>query len=140
MKIGTRIKGITDNVGNPPTIVKDTLLGAIGALLMAIVYVGLYALAMYLFRVGDNTMPVVNVIAKAICMLVAAVISVWRRPLKGWLKGGIAGGLYVILAFVLFSLIDGDWSVGWPFLADLVMGIVVGAIGGILFVNLRKAH
>lgn len=139
MKISTHIKGIPDNVANPPTIVKDTLMGAIGALLMAIIYVGLYALAMQLFHVGENSMPVVNVIAKAVCMLLAAFISIWRRPQKGWLKGGIAGGLYVILAFVLFSLMDGDWSLGWPFVADLGMGIIVGAVGGILFVNLRKA-
>ena len=139
MKASNRIKGITDNAENAGAIVKDSGIGALAGFLAAAIFVALYALAMNLFHFSENSIPVVNVIAKAVCMLLAALVAIWRRPQKGWLKGAMAGALYVILAFLLFSVIDGNWTVGWPFLADLGMGIVVGAVGGILFVNLRKA-
>lgn len=138
MKAGPRIKGIPDNANNAVELVKDSGIGALAGFLAAAIFVAVYAILMNWFHFSENSIPVVNVVAKAVCMLVAALAAIWRRPQRGWLKGAMAGALYVILAFILFSILDQNWTIGWPFLADLVMGIIVGAIGGIFFVNLRK--
>ncbi len=116
----------------------DVLKGVGVALLAAALYVLVFALAVRLFHVRENALPVVNQGAKVVFLLLGAWMAVRRHPERGWLRGGLTGVLYVLLSFVLFSAIDGDWSIGWSFLSDLVMGAAVGAIGGILIVNLTK--
>jgi putative membrane protein (TIGR04086 family) len=138
MKSGSKFKNFSDNMACKYGLAWDVCIGAAGALLAALLYVVVFAGCIRFFQVNDNAIPVTNEVAKVICMLLAAVIAVWKRPERGWLKGGIAGGLYVIFSFLLFSIIDGNWSISWPFLSDMVMGLLVGAIGGILLVNIRK--
>lgn len=138
MKAGNKLKAFSDNMANSYGMAWDVLIGAGGALLAAILYVAAFAACIKLFNVGENTIPIVNQVAKVLCILFGAWLSVRKHPVRGWMRGGLAGLLYVLLAFVLFSAVDGDWSFGWPFVSDLLMGAAVGVIGGILFVNLRK--
>lgn len=138
MKPKGKLKAFSDNMSNNYGMAWDVVLGACGALLAALVYVAVFAGCIKLFKIGENTVPVVNQVSKALCMLLSSWICVLRHPAKGWLRGGLAGMLYVVLSFLLFSCIDGNWSIGWFVLADLLMGAAVGAIGGILFVNFRK--
>ena len=138
MKLKNRVKVFADNMANNYGMAWDVGLGAGGALMAALLFVGLFAASIKLFHISENSIPVVNEVAKAVCMLIAAFLAVLQRPNKGWLKGGIAGGLYVILSFMVFSIIDGDWTISWLILSDLVMGMVVGGIGGIIMVNLKR--
>jgi putative membrane protein (TIGR04086 family) len=127
-----------DNMSANYGMAWDVGVGALGAFITALVYVAVFAGCIKLFRVNENVIPIVNQVAKVACMLFGSWLSVRKRPAKGWLRGGLAGLLYVLLAFVLFSAIDGDWSFGWAILSDLLMGAAVGGIGGIIFVNLKK--
>ena len=138
MKAKSRIKQFSDNMAANYGMVWDVVIGAVSALLAAIVFVGLYAAAMKLFHISENSIPVVDQVGKMLCILLGAFMAVRHHPVKGWLRGGLAGVLYVLLAFVLFSAIDGDWSFDWTLLADVLMGFAVGAIGGVLLVNLRR--
>ena len=127
-----------DNMSANYGMAWDVGLGAGSALVAGLLFAVLFAGCIVLFRISENAIPVTNQVGKVLCMLLGSWMSVRKRPAKGWLRGGLAGMLYVPLAFVLFSAIDGDWSFGWPFAADMGMGAAVGAVGGIIFVNLRK--
>lgn len=134
----SKLKVFSDNMSNNYGMAWDIGLGTGGAILLALIYVAILAGCVKLFHISDNALPITSQVGKVLCMLFGSWLSVRRHPVKGWLRGGITGLLYVVLTFVLFSAIDGDWSIGWPFVADLLMGAAVGAIGGIIFVNLRK--
>lgn len=138
MKPKSGLKTFSENMSNNYGMAWDVAIGAGGALLAALVYVAVFALCIKLFHIGENSIPIVNQASKVLCMLFGSWLSVRRHPSKGWLRGGLSGFLYVLLAFLIFSAIDGDWSIGWPFLSDVLMGAAVGSIGGMLFVNLRK--
>lgn len=138
MKPRSRITAFAENMSTNYGMAWDVTIGTGGALVAALVFLALYAGGIKIFHISEMSIPVVSTVAKACCMLFGAWLAVRRHPAKGWLRGGLAGVLYVLLAFVIFSLIDGDWSFGWPFLSDLLMGAVVGGIGGILFVNFRR--
>lgn len=140
MKPKNKLKTFADNMSANHSMVLDVLIGAGCALLLTLLYMALYAVAIKLFRMNDNAMPltVVNEVAKVLCILFGAWISVRKHPAKGWMRGGLTGLIYIVCAFILLSAIDGDWTISWATLSDLLMGAAVGAIGGILFVNLRK--
>lgn len=138
MKPKGRLKAFSENMSANYGMAWDVAKGSLGALAAAVVYVALFAGAVRLFKIEENAMPVVSQAAKVLCLLFGAWLSVRRHPAKGWLRGGLTGIAYILLAFVLFSAIEGDWSVGMAFVYDLLMGGVVGGVGGILFVNLRR--
>ncbi len=138
MKPRNKLNTFSENMSNSYGMAWDVALGTGGALLAAVIYVAVFALCVKLFHISENALPIVNQVSKVLCILFGAWLSVRRHPVKGWLRGGLAGLLYVLLAFVVFSAITGDWAMGWPFLTDALMGAAVGAIGGMLFVNLRK--
>lgn len=138
MKPRSRIKAFAEGMSTNYGMAWDVAVGTGGALVAALVFLGLFAGSIKLFHISETAIPVTSQVGKVLCMLTGAWLSVRRRPAKGWLRGGLTGVLYVLLAFVLFSAIDGDWSFGWPFLSDMLMGAAVGGIGGILFVNFRR--
>lgn len=138
MKPRSNLRNFSENMSVNYGMAWDVAVGTISALLAALVFVALFAGCIRIFHINENAIAVVNQVAKVLCMLFGAWIAVRRHPAKGWLRGGLTGLLYVALAFVLFSIIDGDWTMGWSFLADLLLGAAVGGVGGIIFVNFRK--
>jgi putative membrane protein (TIGR04086 family) len=138
MKSRSKITAFAENMSTNYGMAWDVCIGTLGAIVLALVFLALFAGCIKFFKISEGAIAPVSVCAKAICMLFGAWLAVRRHPAKGWLRGGLVGILYVLLTFVLFSAIDGDWSFGWPFFSDLLMGAVVGGVGGILFVNFRK--
>jgi putative membrane protein (TIGR04086 family) len=138
MKPRSKLKVFAENMSSNYGMAWDVSVGTGGALVVALVFLALYAGSIKVFHISETTIPAVSITAKTLCILSGAWLAVRRHPAKGWLRGGLAGILFVLLAFVIFSAIDGDWSFGWPILSDLLMGAVVGGVGGILFVNFRK--
>jgi putative membrane protein (TIGR04086 family) len=133
-----KLKVFTENMSANYGMAWDVAIGTGGALIAALVFVALFAVGIKATGISENSIPVVNEVAKVLCILFGSWLSVRRHASKGWMRGGLTGLLYIVLAFVIFSAIDGDWSIGWGFASDLAMGAVVGGIGGIIFVNLRK--
>ncbi|WP_244865184.1 TIGR04086 family membrane protein [Xylanibacillus composti] len=60
-----------------------------------------------------------------------------RSGFKGWYFGGVTGLLYALLiVLVSFLGFDAGWSIHTGILA--VMSFLIGAVGGMIGVNLRK--
>jgi putative membrane protein (TIGR04086 family) len=53
----------------------------------------------------------------------------------GWLKGGITGVVYVLFAFMISSLFGGSILMGSIIFSDILLGVIAGAVGGIIGVN-----
>ncbi|MDR1917903.1 MAG: TIGR04086 family membrane protein [Christensenellaceae bacterium] len=71
--------------------------------------------------------PVVQGI-KVLCILVGVGITIRNTTGRGWLWGGIVGILYTVLAFCIFSAIDGTFVVDISALNDLVFAMIIGII------------
>jgi len=69
--------------------------------------------------------------------LSACLISL-KFESNGWLWGLMTGILYIVFAFVVFSLLDGEFNIGLSLINDIALGGVSGLISGIIAVNLRK--
>lgn len=78
----------------------------------------------------------VNQVIKAAAIFTGCIVGL--KDSKGWLKGGVAGVLSVIFAYVIFSLIAGSFAWDWTVLLELLFGLVAGVSSGIVAVNLHK--
>ncbi len=95
------------------------------------VLVLLAAFALKLFNIKDGVIPVINQVIKGVSILVGCLVAV-RHKQNTWLKGIVIGILYIALAFVIFSLLDGEFSFGLHILNDVVLGSITGLVSGIL--------
>ncbi len=73
---------------------------------------------------------------KALSVCIGALFCV--RGEKGWLKGSLLGLVFTMLSYITFSTIGGDFSLSWLILLEVLLGVVAGALSGIIAVNLRQ--
>ncbi|MBR2623285.1 MAG: TIGR04086 family membrane protein [Clostridia bacterium] len=85
---------------------------------------------------GELVYPI-NQAIKGIALIVGTLVAVHGE--KGWLKGGIAGLLFTSLSYLAFSALGGDFSLSWLIFAELILAFVIGGIGGMLAVNVKKS-
>lgn len=112
-------------------IVKGVSIALGSALVLAL----LFALVVYFGGVGKSVIYPVNQGIKVVAVALGVLFSV--RGEKGWLKGGIIGTAFIMLSYLAFSALGGDFSLSWLILAELLFGFLVGALCGIIAVNVR---
>ena len=100
--------------------------------------VGFTLLLAFVLRVANLTDGIIlpaNVCIKAVSLLLGCFCAL--RGEKGWLRGGIAGVLFIALSGLLFAFIGGDFSFSWLIIAEVAFGVIVGALAGIFAVNVK---
>lgn len=86
--------------------------------------------------VGESWIYAVTQTIKAVALAIGVLLFI--RGEKGWLKGGGAGLLFTALSYLAFSSLGGDFSLTWLIFVELLIAILVGALSGIVAVNLKK--
>ncbi|HHW90316.1 MAG TPA: TIGR04086 family membrane protein [Clostridiales bacterium] len=115
----------------------EVLKGLTIALIISLVLILAMALIITFVDVSDTTIAIINQIIKAISLLIASIIA-FKEKSNGWKKGLILGVIYIVAAFLIFSLMDGKFTFGWNILFDLIAGAVMGIICGIFAVNKKR--
>jgi putative membrane protein (TIGR04086 family) len=98
----------------------------------------LFALLIKTGVLGEASIPAVNEIIKITGVLLSAFITAHRQQRFGWLKGGAAGAAYLLLGWLVFSLIEGEFGQASVLFVDMLMGLIIGAITGIAAPHLKK--
>ena len=109
------------------------------AVLISMVSVLVFALIVKSVDVGEDVIGYVNIGIKILSVVIGCIVGFRRGSGYGWLKGLIAGLLYVVVSFLVFSAISGEFSLADVSWLDLVTGAVVGLLSGVLTVNLKKS-
>ncbi|NLC16914.1 MAG: TIGR04086 family membrane protein [Clostridiales bacterium] len=115
----------------------EVLKGLTIALIISLILILAMALVITFVDVSDTVIAVINQIIKAVSLLVASIIA-FKEKSNGWKKGLILGIIYIVAAFLIFSLMDGKFTFGWNILFDLIAGAVMGIICGIFAVNIKR--
>ncbi len=103
---------------------KSALLGVI----ISFVLVVLYAVALKEELLQVSTMGLFTTAIKVICAAAAGLIAVRRCKKRLWLYGALAGTLYAVLAFIVFSAVAGTLYVSIALLSDIAIGAVSGLL------------
>ena len=75
-----------------------------------------------------STMGLFTMVIKVICAAAAGLIAVRRCKKRLWLYGALAGTLYAVLAFIVFSAVAGTLYVSIALLSDIAIGAVSGLL------------
>ena len=105
-------------------------------LIVNIVGVLIFSLIVKLTSLGSGVIRPINQFIKMLAIFLGCFFSL--REKHGLLKGTLVGVLGSGLTYLVFALISGKASLFSPFILDLLFGAIVGAISGILTVNVKK--
>ena len=106
------------------------------AVIVSLVFVLIFTLIIQLFSIPLNAVKPVNQVFKILSIVVGGLIFI--RGERGWLKGIIYGLVAVIVTYLLYGAISHSLSISWKFAIEILLGVVCGAITGIIAVNIKK--
>jgi putative membrane protein (TIGR04086 family) len=121
-----------DHIGNDIiAILKSSII----AIIMTLVCFAIFAIIIKVADLQETIIaPVVQVI-RTLSIAFGGMLAAKSSKKLGWLKGGITGVVYVLLAFMISSMFGGSIFMGSVIFSDILLGIIAGAVGGIIGVN-----
>jgi putative membrane protein (TIGR04086 family) len=114
------------------------LKGSMIALSISLVGVLIFAFFIKFVPVPVDAIRPINQVIKGISLLIGVFIALKKVNQMGLINGLLIGLSYTILAFLVFSILDGRFEFGKSLVNDLLFGGIIGAICGIIAVNFRK--
>ena len=106
------------------------------SVVFALVYALLFTFIIQLFCLPTGIIKPANQVCKILAIAFGGLIFI--REDKGLISGAIFGAASVIANYLLFSLIAYSFTISPLFALELFLGIVAGAVTGIIAVNIKK--
>lgn len=107
--------------------------GAVFGLLVTVVSILVFAFIVKQLGMSTEAIAAVNQTIKVVSTFIAALIASRGVDKNGVMAGAMSGMIYVVLGYVTFSIIDGQFGDIMMMFADLAMGIVIGMLTAIIF-------
>lgn len=114
------------------------LKGVVVGLCVALVGILLFAFVLRFTSVSDKIIAPVNQVIKGVSIFLGVFLGLKNHKTNGLLSGLSIGLLFTVIAFLVFSLLDGNFVFDKTFFSDIIFGSIIGAICGIICVNLKK--
>ncbi len=119
-------------------ILLNGLKGSMLSVCISLVLILIFAFIIKLTSMSDALIKPINQVIKIVSILIGTMFIVKKVKQKGLLLGAMVGLLYSILAFVVFSILNGGFSFDWTLLIDILFGTISGGICGVICVNSKK--
>lgn len=114
------------------------LKGSLISVCVSLVAILLFAFIIKLTGMSKGLIKVINQIIKIVSIFLGTFFILRKTGQKGLVTGIIVGLLYTIIAFVVFSILNGKFAFDITLLIDIIFGVAMGAICGAICVNLKK--
>lgn len=133
-----KVKPVKEKDESSPKLWFAILKGSLISLAVSLVGILIFAFFIKYVAVPTSAIRPVNQVIKGLSLLIGTFIALKKSDKMGLVTGLIIGLVYTILAFVVFSILDGHFEFSKTLVNDLLFGGIIGAICGIIAVNLRK--
>ena len=114
------------------------LKGSLISLSISLVLILVFAFLLKFTNIPESVIYPVNQVIKGVSVFAGVFIGLKKSRQLGLASGLIIGFVYTILAFLIFSVLSGSFTLDLTFLTDIIFGGVIGAICGIICVNIKK--
>lgn len=126
---------MSENISGNGNNVKRVIKGSAFSIVITIIGILIYSIVLCNTSVAENSMPTVIIIITAISILIGSTISTTNINKNGILNGMFVGFTYIIIIYLLSSIITGDFSLNANSVIMIIASIIAGAVGGIIGVN-----
>lgn len=114
-------------------ILKGLVLGFLFSLICFLIL----SIVLSLTSVSENIIKPSSYIVMIISIVIASAYVALKVDKNGWLYGAITGLLYIIILTIISMIAIGGFSINQILISRVLMGLIAGAIGGILGINIK---
>ncbi len=112
--------------------------GFIISLILTLISIFIYAIILVNTTVSEKTIKPVVITITGISILVGSSISSLKIKKNGILNGILVGGLYLSTIYILSSIAFCGFNFNLSSIIMICTGMLLGGVGGIIGVNIRK--
>ena len=91
-------------------------------------------------NISYKIVSTVSVIITLLSIMTASILSGKKSSEKGWLTGCITGFIYMIILYLIGSVIYRNPGISSNGIIMIIVGIMAGAIGSIIGINNKKKY
>lgn len=117
---------------------KGLIKGTLIALSISLIAICIFAFVLRFCNIPVDAIKPINQVIKIVSVLIGVFIGLKKVKEMGLISGFCVGVLYTILAFIVFSILNGGFTFERTLINDLIFGGIAGAIAGIISINLKK--
>ena len=121
------------------SIAKNLAKGVLIALCFSLVGILIFAFVLKFTNISASVIVPINQIIKGVSIFFGVFIALKKQRETGLVTGLLIGLIYIVVAFLVFSALSGQFNFDATLLNDSVFGAVIGAICGIICVNIKKS-
>lgn len=114
---------------------KCALKGSLISMIFTVAVILLFALIIKETGAADSVIAPINQVIKILGIMAASYFAIRGMEGKQWLCGGIAGMMFIVIAYFVFSLIDGVMGNVALLFSDILMGLLIGMVFAIIVAN-----
>ena len=126
------------NIKNRSHDVLHILSGTIISIAVTLVLILLFAILIRFVNVSDGLIFPVNQVIKVISLIIGLNIVLKKNKTKGFLKGIVLGILYFVISYIVFSLLQRDFTFDIKNFYDFLLTSLMGGLLGIIVINIIK--
>lgn len=126
-----------DNLKDSSKSILKIVKGSLITIIISAILLTVYAAILAYTNISENTIIPVLFTITGISILIGSFMSSKTIRKQGILNGGLIGGIYVIVLYLISSLFTGNFSLDINSILMIVIGVISGMIGGIVGVNLK---
>ena len=86
---------------------------------------------------NESTISPVIITITGISIFIGSSITTVKLKRKGIINGMIVGGMYICIIYLISSLLSKEFSLNYYSIIMILIGVICGAIGGIVGVNIK---
>lgn len=135
--IGKKINVEKDNNKDEKNF-SNILKGSIISIIITLVFLVIFSLVIANTNVKESTIIPGIIIISAMSLLIGSIISTLKVSKKGLLNGALVGLIYIIILYILSSFVNQNFEINVKCLIMIVTSIIMGMIGGIIGINIKK--
>ena len=107
------------------------------SLIFTIIALSIFACLLVFTNLSENLMQLVVIVVTGISILMGSCIANRKMTKNGIVNGIAIGGIYILAIYIISSIVnDGNFSLNLGSVIMMATGIIGGAIGGIIGVNI----
>lgn len=132
-----KVENINLNQNKNKINIRNVIIGAVISIIISLVFLLIFSIILVNTNINEGTIKPVVIIITAISILIGSSITTIRIKKNGILNGGIIGGLYIGIIYILSSIIFTGFGLNLTSIIIIICSILTGMLGGIIGVNMK---
>ena len=112
-------------------IIKGTIISFISTIVLLLIF----SIILTYTNISESFIAPTIIVITAISIFIGSTISNSKIQKNGLINGATVGGIYLIIIYILSSIINQKFALSMQSIIMIISGIICGMFGGILGVN-----